>query len=166
MPKNARGDNVTDRRLIRLDPQDTARALSKVPLFAGCSDEEMREIAQLAHLIRFDDGSVIVPEGEEGLGFYLLLAGDAVVSRSGAEINRLGPGQFFGEIALLEGTPRTASVTAEGQVVCLGILRSDFRPLLVQQPRIALRILEEAGRRTDPSGESARATMTRVSPPE
>ena len=157
---------MTDRRLIRLDPQDTARALSKVPLFAGCSDEDMREIAGLAHLIRFDDGSVIVSQGEEGLGFYLLLAGEALVSQGGVEINRLTPGQFFGEIALLEGTPRTASVTAAGQVVCLGILRSDFRPLLIRQPRIALRILEEAGRRTDPGGKTARATMARVSPPE
>lgn len=157
---------MTERRLIRLDPQDTARALARVPLFAGCSDEEMREIAELAHLVRFDGGSVIVPEGEEGLGFYLLLAGEALVSQNGVEINRLEPGQFFGEIALLEGTPRTASVTAIGQVVCLGILRSDFRPLLVRQPRIALRILEEEGRRTDPSGTTARATMAPVSPPE
>lgn len=157
---------MTERRLIRLDPNDTARALAKVPLFAGCSDEDLRDIAELAHLVSFSDGSVIVPEGEEGLGFYLVLQGEASVLQNGREINQLRAGDFFGEIALLEGTPRTASVVAAGSVVCLGILRSDFRPLLVRQPRIALRILEVEGRRIDPEGIRPRVTMTRVQPPE
>lgn len=157
---------MAERRLIRLDPNDTARALAKVPLFAGCSDPDLRDIAGLAHLLSFEDGTTIVPEGEEGLGFYLILSGEASVVQGGREINRVNAGQFFGEIALLEGTPRTASVVAVGTTVCLGILRSDFRPLLVRQPRIALRILEEEGRRIDPGAEKARATMARVSPPE
>jgi CRP-like cAMP-binding protein len=145
---------MTVRRLIKLDPGDTARALARVPLFSGCSDHEVREIASLAHLLRFEEGAVIVAEGEEGLGFYLLMAGDARVVRGGVEVTTLGPGDFFGEIALLEGTPRTASVVAGGSVVCLGILRADFKPLLMRQPRLALRILEEAGRRyaPDPAG--------------
>jgi CRP-like cAMP-binding protein len=137
------------RKLIKLDPDDTARALARVPLFAGCSEQDVRDIAGLAHLLTFEDGAVIVPEGEEGLGFYLLLSGEARVLQGEREINRLGTGEFFGEIALLEGTPRTASVVAAGPVVCLGILRGDFRPLLMRQPRIALRIIEEEGRRYD-----------------
>jgi CRP-like cAMP-binding protein len=135
------------RRLIKLDPSDTARALARVPLFSGCSESDVREIAGLAHLLSFEDGTVIVPEGEEGLGFYLLLSGEARVLQGDREINRMTAGDFFGEIALLEGTPRVASVVAVGTVVCLGILRGDFRPLLVRQPRIALRIIEEEGRR-------------------
>jgi CRP-like cAMP-binding protein len=138
---------MTVRKLLRLDPDDTARALSKVPLFAGCSDDDIRDIAEIAHLLSFEDGAVIVPEGEEGQGFYLIMSGEASVVQGGREINRLAAGDFFGEIALLEGTPRTASVVAVGSSVCLGILRSDFRPLLVRQPRIALRIIEEEGRR-------------------
>jgi CRP-like cAMP-binding protein len=138
---------VDERRLIRLDSADTARALATVSLFAGCSPEDMREIAACAHLLTFDDGAVIVPEGEEGLGFYLVLSGEASVVHDCREINRLAVGDFFGEIALLEGTPRTASVVAIGRTVCVGILRSDFRPLLARQPRIALRIIEEEGRR-------------------
>jgi CRP-like cAMP-binding protein len=137
------------RKLIKLDPDDTARALARVPLFAGSSEQDVREIAGLAHLLTFEDGAVIVPQGEEGLGFYLLLSGEARVLQGDREINRMGTGEFFGEIALLEGTPRTASVVAVGSVVCLGILRGDFRPLLVRQPRIALRIVEEEGRRYD-----------------
>ena len=140
---------MTLRKLIRLDPDDTARALARVPLFAGCSEEDIREIASLAHLLRFEDGAVIVPEGEEGLGFYLVMSGEASVVRGGRRVNRLQAGDFFGEIALLEGTARTASVIAVGPVVCLGILRGDFKPLLVRQPRIALRILEEEVRRVD-----------------
>jgi CRP-like cAMP-binding protein len=135
------------RRLIKLDPDDTARALARVPLFSGCSGEELREIAAIAHLLRFEDATVIVPEGEEGQGFYLLMSGEASVTQGDREINRMRAGDFFGEIALLEGTPRTASVIADGAVVCLGILRADFRPLLIRQPRIALRIIEEEGRR-------------------
>ena len=154
------------RKLIKLDPDDTARALARVPLFRGCTDDEMREIATVAHLLKFDDGAVIVPEGEEGQGFYLLMSGEARVLQGGKAINQMRTGDFFGEIALLEGKPRTASVVADGPVVCLGILRGDFRPLLVRQPRIALRIIEEEGRRTDPSGPEARASMTRVSRPE
>lgn len=157
---------MAERRLIRLDPNDTARALAKVPLFAGCSDADLRDIAALAHLLSFEDGSIIVPEGEEGLGFYLILSGEATVVQAGREINRMGTGQFFGEIALLEGTPRTASVVASGRTVCLGILRSDFRPLLVRQPRIALRILEEEGRRVAPGAAKTHATMAPVRPPE
>ena len=137
------------RKLIKLDPDDTARALARVPLFSGCSEDEIREIAMLAHLLQFDDGAVIVPEGEEGQGFYLLMSGEARVLQRETEVNRMQAGDFFGEIALLEGTPRTASVVADGPVVCLGILRGDFRPLLVRQPRIALRIIEEEGRRVD-----------------
>jgi CRP/FNR family transcriptional regulator, cyclic AMP receptor protein len=137
------------RKLIKLDAEDTARALARVPLFAGCSDSDVREIAGLAHLLSFEDGAVIVPEGEEGLGFYLLLSGEARVVQGDREVNRMSAGEFFGEISLLEGTPRTASVIAVGSAVCLGILRGDFRPLLVRQPRIALRIIEEEGRRYD-----------------
>ena len=154
---------MSDRRLIRLDPRDTARALAKVPLFAGCSPEDIADIAEHGHLLTFEDGAIIVPEGEEGLGFYLMLSGDATVVQDGREINRIAAGEFFGEIALLEGTPRTASVIAVGRTVCIGILRSDFRPLLVRQPRIALRILEEEGRRIDPKAAQARGSMTGAS---
>lgn len=157
---------MTVRKLLRLDPDDTARALARVSLFAGCSDDDIRDIAEIAHLLSFEDGAVIVPEGEEGQGFYLIMSGEASVVQAGKEINRLAAGEFFGEIALLEGRPRTASVIAIGAVVCLGILRSDFRPLLIRQPRIALRIIEEEGRRYAKEGGDAPGSMGSVPPPE
>jgi CRP/FNR family transcriptional regulator, cyclic AMP receptor protein len=126
----------------------------------------VRDIAGVARLLRFEDGAVIVAEGEEGQGFYLIMSGEASVRQGGREINRMSAGDFFGEIALLEGTPRTASVIAIGAVVCLGILRADFRPLLVRQPRIALRIIEEEGRRYEQDAREPRGSIARVPPPE
>lgn len=140
---------MNERRLIRLDSGDRARALSRIPLFAGCDDGQLRSIAECAHLLAFEDGQVIVPEGEKGQGFYLILTGEARIVRDGEDIARLGTGEFFGEVSLLEGTPRIATVLASGSTVCLGILRTDFRALLVRQPRIAMRILEAEGRRLD-----------------
>lgn len=139
-----------ERKLIRLDAEDRARALSKIPLFTGCDDFQLRSIAEVSHLIAFDDGQVIVPEGEKGQGFYLVLTGGAKVQRDSSDVAALGIGDFFGEVSLIEGTPRTATVVADGHTVCLGILRSDFRALLVRQPRIAMRIIEAEGRRLPP----------------
>lgn len=139
------------RKLIRLDVEDKARALAPLDLFDDCSAEELSEIASGSHLLGFDDGELIIPEGEEGLGFYLVMSGSARVVRGGEEIDLLESGEFFGEVALIEGTPRTASVFAQGHTVCLGLLRSDFRALLVRHPRIAMRILEEEGRRLPPA---------------
>lgn len=157
---------MTVRKLLRLDPDDTARALARVSLFAGCSEDDIRDIAAIAHLLSFEDGAVIVPEGEEGQGFYLIMSGDASVVQGGKEINLLSAGDFFGEIALIEGTPRTASVIARGSVVCIGILRADFRPLLIRQPRIALRIIEEEGRRYEKEAAETPGSMVPVPPPE
>lgn len=135
------------RRLIRLDVEDMVRALERVPLFDGCGEAALRAVAERSHVLSFEDGEVIVPEGEEGLGFYVVLSGSVLV-RHGEEVAAaLGPNDFFGEISLLEGEPRGASVVAGGHAVCLGILRSHFRPLLVRNPRLALRILEEEARR-------------------
>lgn len=144
---------MTTRRIIALDAGDVSRALSQLPLLEGCSPRELERISSRAHVLSFAGGEVIVPEGEEGLGFYLILSGFVRVVRGAETIRRLGKGEFFGEVALLQGRTRTASVIADGPVTCLGILRSFFKPLLVRNPRIALRILEEEARRAGESGE-------------
>ncbi len=136
-------------RLVRLDVEGRARALGRVPLFAGCDEYQLREIAECAHMLGFETGQVIVPEGEKALGFYLLLSGAAHIARGDDRVARLGAGDFFGEVGLIEGSVRTASVVAEEHTVCLGILRTDFRRLLVRQPRIALRILDVEAQRLE-----------------
>ena len=141
------------KRIIMLDVPDRVRALERVPLLEGAPMEELYEIAERSHLLSFQPADVIVPEGEEGLGFYLVLAGRARVLRGGVEIDQLLPGGFFGEISLLEGQRRMATVVAAELTTCLGILRSFFRPMLVRNPRIALRILEEERRRLGVVGQ-------------
>lgn len=132
---------------IQIPVEDRMRALESLELLAGCSESERAELADKAHVLSFDTDEAIVREGEPGLGFYLVLSGRADVRQGGQVINRLGQGEFFGEIALLEGVPRTADVVATEPTVCLGLVHTDFRGLLVREPRIAMEILEEEGRR-------------------
>ena len=140
---------MNPRRIITLDIEDRARALAKIPLLSSLPQRELEDLAVRAHVLGFADGDVIVPEGEEGLGFYVVLTGSARVVRDGETINTLNAGDFFGEISLLEGILRSASVIASGQTTCVGILRSFFKPLLVRNPRFALQVLDEEARRAD-----------------
>jgi CRP-like cAMP-binding protein len=127
---------------LSLGLAERARALALMPVLEGCPTAEVEQIAARAHVLLFEDREVIVPEGEEGLGFYFITEGRVRIERSGMEIAALGPGDFFGEVSLIEGTVRNATVVADGAVTCIGILRSFFRPLLARNPRLALRILD------------------------
>jgi CRP-like cAMP-binding protein len=127
---------------VSLDLAERTRALTKMPVLEGCPPAEVEQIAARAHVMLFESGEVIVPEGEEGLGFYFITDGRVRVLRNGRQIARLGAGEFFGEVSLLEGTVRNATVVADGPATCIGILRSFFRPLLARNPRLALRILD------------------------
>jgi CRP-like cAMP-binding protein len=141
-------------RSLSIGVAERARALTQMPILEGCPAPEVDEIASRAHVLLFDDGEVIVPEGEEGLGFYFITQGRVRVLRADEEVATLGPGEFFGEVSLLEGTVRNATVLADGNVMCIGILRSFFRPLLARNPRLALRILDvETQRFEEESGE-------------
>lgn len=127
---------------VSLGLAERTRALTQMPVLEGCPPAEVEQIAARAHVMLFDSGEVIVPEGEEGLGFYFITEGRVRVLRNGNEIATLGAGDFFGEVSLLEGTVRNATVVADGPATCIGILRSFFRPLLARNPRLALRILD------------------------
>jgi cAMP-dependent protein kinase regulator len=140
-------DEMNDRKLLILGTEDKLRALESLELLAACTPAERRELAESAHVVSFDDGDLILREGEEGLGFYLVLSGVAAIRRAGEEINRIQHGGWFGEVALIEGIPRTADVVAAGPTVCLGLLRTDFKRLLARAPRVGLTIIEEEGRR-------------------
>lgn len=142
--------NDDRRRIVATDVAERAAALGAVPLFAGLSEDDLTQLAARTHVLAFEDGDVIVPEGETGLGFYVVLSGIVCVTRDGEEIARLAAGDFFGETALLEWAPRNATVRASGAVRCAGILRSFFKELLAEHPRVAMRVVEEEGRRTGP----------------
>jgi CRP-like cAMP-binding protein len=126
---------------------NVAESLAKVPLFSGCSRRELAIIARASKEVRHKEGTVIAREGERGVGLFLILEGRCAVTIGGRTKARLSAGDFFGEVALLDGGPRTATVTALTPVRLLGITGWVFRGLLMEHPSIALKTLEAvAGR--------------------
>ncbi|MFL5960075.1 MAG: cyclic nucleotide-binding domain-containing protein [Gaiellaceae bacterium] len=120
---------------------DWLGTLAEVPLFDGLPKSHLRRIAKLARIRRFAPGSVLVRAGDPGRSFYVLLDGTARVQRGGGRSRRLGAGDYFGEMALLDGAPRSASVVAEGEVVALTVDRPGFTKLLRSEPALAHALL-------------------------
>jgi CRP-like cAMP-binding protein len=126
---------------------DVPARLANVPIFSGCSKRELAIIARAAKEVSHREGTVIAREGERGIGLFLILDGECTVTIGGKAKAKLGPGDFFGEVALLDGGPRTATVTALSAVRLVGITGWVFRGLLMEHPSIALKTLEAvAGR--------------------
>jgi len=124
-----------------------AELLARVPLFAGLSKRHLRGLAAIAREQRFDEGEAIAREGKPGDDFYVIVSGQAKVLRGKRALGRLTPGDFFGEIALLDEGPRSASVVAETPITVLTINRRPFQTALQREPSVVLKMLEElAGR--------------------
>jgi CRP-like cAMP-binding protein len=120
---------------------DWLGTLEEVPLFEGLSKRHLRRVAKLARIRRFAPGSALVRSGDAGRSFFVLLDGTAKVMRAGGRARRLGIGDYFGEMALLDGAPRSADVVAEGEVLALTIDRSGFTKLLGAEPMLAQALL-------------------------
>jgi CRP-like cAMP-binding protein len=120
---------------------DWLAALEEVPLFEGLPKRQLRRIAKLARIRRFAPGSTLVRAGDPGRSFFVLLDGTAKVVRGGGRSRRLGIGDYFGEMALLDGAPRSASVVADGEVLALTVDRSGFTKLLGAEPALAQTLL-------------------------
>ena len=129
---------------------DKVELIKKVPLFANCSRGELGEIAQIADEIDLPEGKELTKQGAAGREFFVLLQGDADVTKDWQSINTLGTGDFFGEIALVEDTPRTATVTATSPVRALVITDRAFRRLLDDQPEIQRKVLVALAERVKP----------------
>ena len=125
--------------------------LKRVPLFADCSRRELEQIAQLADEIDLREGKELTHLGGAGREFFVLLEGEADVSQDGRSINTLGAGDFFGEIALVEDVPRTATVTATTPVRVLVITDRAFRQLLEKHPELQRKVLVALAQRVKPS---------------
>jgi CRP/FNR family cyclic AMP-dependent transcriptional regulator len=125
--------------------------IKKVPLFANCSKGELEQIAQIADEIDLNEGKEMTREGSRGREFFVLLEGDADVTKGGRSINTLGSGDFFGEIALVSDSPRTATVTATSPVRALVITDRSFRRLLDDSPEIQRKVLVELAERLAPA---------------
>jgi len=129
----------------RRSPLVPAELLASVPLFAGLSRRHLRKLAAMAQEVHYRDGRVIVEAGETGNAFYVIVEGKAAVYRgkvpSGRPRDRLGPGDFFGELALLDGGPRTATVVAQGALVVLRLRRAAFHKMITREPQVAEKIM-------------------------
>ena len=123
-------------------------ALAGVPLFASLPARHLRRVADLCEEQRFMAGATIVRAGDIGDTFYVILEGEArVVDRAGRTLSRLLPGDFFGEISLLDGGARTATVLAETPMALLKIDRAGVARIVKEDPGVGLRMLEELARR-------------------
>lgn len=131
----------------RNEERDKVALLKTVPMFAACTRKELGAVAGIAKRVDFEAGRVICKEGETGAGFHVIVEGETKVQVGGRTRRRLGPGAFFGEIALLDGGPRTATVIAETDVSTLSVPVWNFRTLLRRQPTLAVKLLEEVCRR-------------------
>lgn len=129
-------------------PTDTERAaaLANIPLFARLPEATRRRIVDIAGELEAAAGQVIIQPRTEGSGMFVVEEGTVVVEREGKHIE-LGEGEFFGELALLADTPRTARVRAKSDARLLAIRRDEFRKLLESEPALALGMLEVLARR-------------------
>jgi CRP/FNR family transcriptional regulator, cyclic AMP receptor protein len=144
-PSNRRG-----RRVVEAGIGERERVLAKVPLFAGLSKRHRRRVAGESGVATYDQGATVVQEGAAGSVFYVILEGRARVVRNGRTLARLNKGDFFGEMSLLDGRPRTASVVTETPSAFLTLSARSFRAVMDGEPTAASAILKEmAGRLRD-----------------
>jgi CRP/FNR family transcriptional regulator, cyclic AMP receptor protein len=115
--------------------------LQRVPLFSACSRDELRRLSRRTTDIPVAEGHVLVKEGDRGSEFFVIVDGRARVSRRGRNVGELGPGDFFGELALLIDAPRNATVTALTPMEAIVLSRKEFDAALADAPRLTRRIM-------------------------
>jgi CRP/FNR family transcriptional regulator, cyclic AMP receptor protein len=123
------------------DKKTLVDMLSRNRLFDELNKKDVLALIDSAKEVDHREGQMIVVEGHPGVGFHLLLEGTAIVSRNGRKLRTLGPGETFGDIAVIDGGPRSASVQAATQLRTLSLPPWEFKPLLLEHPRIAYRLL-------------------------
>ena len=121
----------------------TSELLRNVPLFAGLEDRDLESLAEEFNERRFPAGHAVALEGEGGLVFFVVESGEANVEVRGEQVGKLGPGDSFGEIALIDRRPRTATVTAASDLTCYSLPVFVFRPFVESRPQVAWKLLEE-----------------------
>ena len=128
--------------------QDTkVEALKRAPLFADLSKEDLGELAKRTDDLDFTAGKVLCKEGESGGEFYVIMDGEAEVTRNGKPVATLGEGEFFGEVSLVQDVPRNATVTASTPLRCFVLTRGRFLHLLDDQPGFDRKIMHALAKR-------------------
>jgi CRP/FNR family cyclic AMP-dependent transcriptional regulator len=129
--------------------------LRKVDLFDELSDKEIRRLARSFHESNFNPGDTIAAEGKSGVGFFVIGEGSVRYSVGGEERGTGGPGDYFGEVALIDDGPRTATVTADGPVKAYGLTSWEFRPLVEENAEIAWELLQKMAKRLRAANDEA-----------
>jgi CRP-like cAMP-binding protein len=128
-------------------PKEQIELLKGVPIFSTCSHQELRAIAQLGMTVEVEAGTMLTTKGEPGREFFLVLAGVASCRVGRREVRRFGPGEFFGEMALLYGGVRTADVKATSEMRLLALSTREFRSMLMTTPVIDIKMLANLAQR-------------------
>jgi CRP/FNR family transcriptional regulator, cyclic AMP receptor protein len=115
--------------------------LASVPLFSACSRKDLQKIAKASDEVSLDGGRVIVEEGTTGHEAYVIVSGEAVVEKNGQEVATLGDGDHFGELALLDQGPRTATVTAKTDIQLLVLGQREFAGVMDEVPGLAHQVM-------------------------
>jgi CRP-like cAMP-binding protein len=121
--------------------------LLRIPLFSGCSPKDLARLARATDEVRLEAGTSLTRQGDVGREAFVLLDGEAEVQRDGATVARVGPGSVIGELALLDGGPRSATVVATTPVEVLVLTRPAFNGVLDEIPTLAHRLLVALARR-------------------
>ncbi|MDO8485210.1 MAG: cyclic nucleotide-binding domain-containing protein [Candidatus Limnocylindrales bacterium] len=132
---------------MTLSRERTTQLLSQTRLFAGVGAEGLGRIADRITEVDVPAARVIARQGEIGTGFFIIASGSVRVIRDGETLAELGPGEFFGELSVIDGLPRVAQVVSAEPTTCLALATWDFEAVVREQPSVALAILRElAGR--------------------
>ena len=121
-------------------------ALAGVPLFEGLTKRQLKKLTANAEVVDYMAGASVVKEGDIGDSFFVMLTGQAKVTVKGRTVNRSLPGDHFGEISLLDGGPRTATVVTETPVTMLMLTRGQFRKTVSDDPDLAVSLMESLAR--------------------
>ena len=128
-------------------PDPFVEHLAAVPLFSALSKKDLQTVAKQAEAMKAPAGKAIVTEGAAGADFFVILSGDARVERHGRTVSRLGPGAFFGDLALLDRAPRNATVVAQTPMELLVLGQREFAALIDEVPGFAHKLLAGLARR-------------------
>ena len=122
--------------------EGAAELLKRVPIFSDLDRKELDRIAASMKPRTFNAGDTVTTEGQTGVGFFVIESGEATVTVGGDERRKLGPGDYFGEVALLNESARTATITADSDLRCYGLTSWEFRPLVETHGSIAWKLLQ------------------------
>jgi CRP-like cAMP-binding protein len=121
--------------------------LHRIPLFSGFDRRRLERLGMLADEVDVPAGKVLMRQGDSGTDMMVIVRGGVAVERDGARVNRLGPGDFFGEIALVDGGPRTATVTTDEPSTLLVISHRDFHSMMDEFPEVAGQVMNALANR-------------------